>query len=135
MRQGEKGRGTLIGPRIQDVWGEEKHTKGQKGWYREQPQTAEAAQVLVTKPDFHKARIPVLKSLLNNPTQEGDVVPLGTPPIFFKSPDRNSIGQRFPPIPLFLILFPIRLRRPRHLLRTHLREREENECSIPHTAT
>ena len=70
-------------PRTHDLGGQGRHAKGQKGWYREQPQTTEATQVLADKPDFPNGRIPVLKALLNNPNQEGDMIPL--PPHFLQS--------------------------------------------------
>ena len=74
------------------------HTKGQKGWYQEQPQALEATQILVDKPPLPKARIPVLKARLNNPPQVAKAQPL-VPPVFPKAPAKNPAGQRFSPIP------------------------------------
>ena len=112
--------------------GKGKHTRRQKGRYEEQPRATEAAQVLVTKPDLPKARIPVLSALFDNPTQEGDVIPLAPPPPSASNPrlETPSVEDSIRS-PLFIALFPIRLRRPRQLLRTRLMENGRKRMSNP----
>ena len=110
--------------------GKWKHNKGKKGGYREQPQTTDATQVSAAKPDLPTARIPVLRSKLNIPSQDANALPI-VPPIFFKAPAKNSIGPRFRPIPPSASDHPCRSRKVPPTLRYHIREKENPRIPIP----
>lgn len=60
MKQGERGVLSLAVLEHRTYGGQgQREKKGQKGRYKEHPQTTEATQALATNPDIRKARIPV----------------------------------------------------------------------------